>query len=193
MALISTPPVARAAPGSSVVVRLATESDAVGLVELTNRLAEEATLLFVVPVDSETGLEDLRHFLRTRETSCNHAVVVAESGGALVGLATATGGVHPAKRATIEIGIGVLAAHVGRGIGTALMAGLEQWARAAGIRRLQLPVVTSNAPAIALYEKCGFTVEGVLRDSAHVDGRYVDQYMMAKLLEARSGAEPGAG
>jgi RimJ/RimL family protein N-acetyltransferase len=168
---------------SSVAVRLAAEPDVWALIALTNRLAEEARLLFVVPVDPATGPDDVRQFLRATAASGNNAVLVAADGDRLVGLATATGGVHPAKRAAVEIGIGVLETHQGRGIGRALMAGLEDWARTAGIRRLQLPVVTSNEPAIALYRKSGFIVEGTLRDSARVAGRYLDQYMMAKLLD----------
>lgn len=167
---------------SSLVVRLAAERDVPALIALTNRLAREATLLFVVPVDPATGVEDVRQFLCAAAASGNNAVIVAEEGGRLVGLATATGGVHPAKRAAVEIGIGVLETHRARGIGRTLMARLEDWARVAGIRRLQLPVVTTNEPAIALYRKSGFVVEGTLRDSVRIDGRYVDQYMMAKLL-----------
>lgn len=167
---------------ASVGVRLAMEHDVPALIALINRLAAEATLLFVVPVDPDTGAEDLRQFLRATAASGNNAVMVAVDGGRLVGLATATGGVHPAKQATVEIGIGVLATHHGRGVGRALMAGLEGWAREVGLRRLQLPVVTTNTPAIALYRKSGFTIEGTLRESACVDGRHLDQYMMAKLL-----------
>ena len=169
-------------PASSVVVRAAAEPDVPALIALTNRLAQEASLLFVVPVDPATGVEDVRQFLQAAAASGNNAVIVAAEGDQLVGLATATGGVHPAKRAAVEIGIGVLATHQGRGIGRALMARLEDWARSAGIRRLQLPVVTTNEPAIALYRQSGFAVEGTLRESVRVDGRYVDQYMMAKLL-----------
>ena len=165
-----------------LAVRVATERDVPALIALINQLAREARLLFVVPVDPETGAEDLRQFLQATAASGNNAVLVAGCGGELVGLATATGGVHPAKRATVEIGIGVLAGHQGLGIGRALMAGLENWAREAGIHRLQLPVVTTNAPAIALYRKCGFAVEGTLSDSVQVEGRHVDQFMMAKLL-----------
>jgi RimJ/RimL family protein N-acetyltransferase len=43
-------------------------------------------------------------------------------------------------------------------------------------------VVTSNEPALGLYRKAGFTVEGVLRESVVADGRKLDQFMMAKLL-----------
>jgi RimJ/RimL family protein N-acetyltransferase len=179
---IAAQPLARPAR-SSAKVRLAADDDVPGLIALINRLAAEASLLFVVPIDPETGAEDLRQFLRATAVSGNNAVLVASDGGRLVGLATATGGVHPAKQATVEIGIGVIQTHHGRGIGRALMAGLEEWARVAGIHRLQLPVVTSNASAIALYRKSGFTVEGTLRQSARVNGRHLDQYMMAKLLQ----------
>ncbi len=178
---IAAQPVTRSAR-SSVGVRMAAERDVPALIALINRLAAEATLLFVVPIDPETGVEDLRQFLRATAASANNAVMVAAEGDRLVGLATATGGVHPAKQAAVEIGIGVLETHHGRGIGSALMTGLEDWAREAGIHRLQLPVVVSNAPAIALYRKSGFTVEGTLRESVCVNGRHLDQYIMAKLL-----------
>ena len=178
----SADPVTSSAASLRVSVRLATERDVPALIQLINRLAREASLLFVVPIDPETGAEDLRQFLHATAASGNNAVLVAEFGSALVGLATATGGAHPAKRAAVEVGIGVLDAHRGRGVGSALMGALEGWARGAGIHRLQLPVVATNAPAIALYRKSGFTLEGVLRESVRVDGRHVDQYMMAKLL-----------
>jgi len=176
------PSVASPAAAAHLTVRLATERDVPALIALINQLASEARLLFVVPVDPETGAEDLRQFLTMTAASGNNAVLVAAEGAKLLGLATATGGVHPAKRAAVEIGIGVLEAHQGCGVGAALMAGLEEWARSAGIHRLQLPVVTTNASAIALYRKCGFAVEGTLSESVRVDGRHVDQYMMAKLL-----------
>jgi len=175
-------PAIRAAESPKIPVRLAGEGDVPALIGLVNALAREARLLFVMPIDPETGVESLVAFLQSNAASGNHTVLVAESQGALAGLATATGGVHPAKRDTVEVGIGVLESHRGRGIGRALMEGLEIWARGAGIHRLQLPVVTSNAPAIALYRRVGFEVEGVLRESVQLDGRSLDQFMMAKLL-----------
>jgi RimJ/RimL family protein N-acetyltransferase len=175
-------PSVQSAGSAGPSVRLASEHDVPGLIRLINRLALEAALLFVMPMDPETGAEELSQFLWATGGSGNNAMLLAETAGALVGLATATGGAHPAKRGAVEIGIGVLNEHQGRGIGTALMAALEAWARGAGIHRLQLPVVATNAPAITLYRKCGFITEGVLRESVMLDGRLVDQLMMAKLL-----------
>jgi RimJ/RimL family protein N-acetyltransferase len=51
-----------------------------------------------------------------------------------------------------------------------------------GLHRLELMVMTHNAAAVALYRKMGFQVEGTHTHALCVDGRYVDEYCMAKLL-----------
>ena len=78
--------------------------------------------------------------------------------------------------------IGVLKEYAGRGIGSALMAEAERWARERGIRRLELTVQTHNQGARVLYEKMGFAVEGTRKYALRVEGSYVDEYYMAKLL-----------
>ena len=75
-----------------------------------------------------------------------------------------------------------LARAIGAGVDRALMAAIESWACSASIRRMQLSVLTTNVPAIALYRKDGFFAEDILRDSAIVDRLFVNQYLMAKLL-----------
>jgi ribosomal protein S18 acetylase RimI-like enzyme len=44
-----------------------------------------------------------------------------------------------------------------RGLGTAVMAALGEWARDRGGRSCLLQVVETNGPALALYERLGFT------------------------------------
>ena len=43
-----------------------------------------------------------------------------------------------------------------------------------------------NEPAIRLYRKFGFEVEGTLRELAYRDGRYVDGFLMARLAPGGS-------
>ena len=57
---------------ASLSVRFATEPDVPALIQLINRLAREATLLFVVPIDPETGAEDMRLFLRGAAAILRH-------------------------------------------------------------------------------------------------------------------------
>jgi putative acetyltransferase len=69
-----------------------------------------------------------------------------------------------------------------RGIGAAMMAALvdaaDNWL---DLKRLELTVYVDNAPAIGLYRKFGFEVEGTRRCDAFRDGKYVESFEMARL------------
>jgi L-phenylalanine/L-methionine N-acetyltransferase len=83
-----------------------------------------------------------------------------------------------------DIGMSVHDDHCGRGIGSALMAALidaaDNWFN---LRRLELTVYVDNEPAIRLYRKFGFEVEGTRRADAFRDGRFVDSFAMARLRD----------
>ena len=51
----------------------------------------------------------------------------------------------------------------GQGVGEALVEAAAGWARARGFGTLFLWVTESNAPAMRLYERCGFAVTGELQ------------------------------
>jgi ribosomal protein S18 acetylase RimI-like enzyme len=76
-------------------------------------------------------------------------------------------------------GLAVTPAFQGRGVGRALVEAAAAAARQGGARRLTLRVLSTNDAARALYESCGFVVEGVLRGEFLLDGRYVDDVLMA--------------
>lgn len=107
----------------------------------------------------------------------------AELDGEVVG----SSGLHPAgpqirRRHVMFLGISVASWAQRRGVGSALMAAMCDYAdRWAGILRLELTVFVDNAPAIALYRKFGFEVEGTQRAYALRDGEYADVYAMARL------------
>ena len=63
------------------------------------------------------------------------------------------------------------------------MAQAIHWARQSGVlTRIELLVITENEPAIHLYEKFGFVVEGRLRKAIYLNSRYYDDLLMALLL-----------
>jgi L-phenylalanine/L-methionine N-acetyltransferase len=70
----------------------------------------------------------------------------------------------------------------GKGIGAQLMQAVvdlaDKWLNLA---RLELEVYPDNEPAIKLYKKFGFQVEGTQIGSAFRDGQYVDTLMMARV------------
>jgi len=80
-------------------------------------------------------------------------------------------------------GIAVDPARQGRGVGRALIDAAVAEGRRRGARRLTLRVFSPNEPARRLYESAGFVVEGVLPEEFFLDGRYVDDILMALVLE----------
>lgn len=70
----------------------------------------------------------------------------------------------------------------GAGVGRALIEAAVERARALGARKVALRVLGHNDTARRLYERCGFVVEGVLRDEFYLDGRYADDVFMARDL-----------
>ena len=93
---------------------------------------------------------------------------------------------RPRRRHVGQIGMAVRDDWQGRGAGTALMQAAidlaEQWVN---LSRLELEVYTDNAPAIRLYKKFGFRIEGTLVHFAFRAGQYVDVYLMARLRGQR--------
>lgn len=59
------------------------------------------------------------------------------------------------------VNIAVRPEHAGRGIGYQLLRAAQDYCRTRGIVTLHLEVRTENAPAIALYRKCGFVKTGL--------------------------------
>jgi RimJ/RimL family protein N-acetyltransferase len=72
----------------------------------------------------------------------------------------------------------------GRGVGSAVTSAVVAYGfRELNLHRIQLSVLASNERAMRMYEKQGFSREGVLRDAQFREGRFVDVILMA-LLES---------
>lgn len=82
-----------------------------------------------------------------------------------------------------ELGMGIKAPFRGQGIGKALIERLIQEAKNRSYTRLELSVREPNIPAISLYKKMGFEIEGVKKRHACVDSVYEDVFWMALLLK----------
>jgi ribosomal protein S18 acetylase RimI-like enzyme len=109
--------------------------------------------------------------------------VVALASGQVVGWCDILPGWPDALRHRGSVGMGVLPAHRGRGLGEALLRACLQRAAQAGITRVELEAREDNARALALYRRVGFRTEGVRVRGMRVDGEYVDTIAMALLLE----------
>lgn len=89
---------------------------------------------------------------------------------------------RPRRKHAAGIGMAVHEDWQGKGIGTALMqAAIEFADKWLNLTRLELEVYTDNEPALRLYKKFGFEIEGRMKQDSFRDGEYADVYNMARL------------
>ena len=123
------------------------------------------------PVDVDERTE---HFARSAASS-----MVAEAGDRIVGMANVDVGRFGAG----DIGMLVDAGWRGRGVGSGLLQAAIEWSRAEGLHKLCLEVFPTNAPALALYRKCGFVEEGCrVEQYRRASGEHWDSIAMGLLL-----------
>ena len=90
----------------------------------------------------------------------------------------------PRRRHAGQIGMAVRDDWQGKGVGSALMqAAVDLADRWLNLSRLELEVYTDNEPAVRLYKKFGFTIEGTMVRYGYRDGQFVDAYAMARLRQ----------
>jgi len=83
-----------------------------------------------------------------------------------------------------SLGMGVIPEHRGKGIGRRLIEVTLNAARAKGLARIDLQVREDNIPALSLYRRFGFVIEGVKRQAFCVDGSYFNLVSMALIFDA---------
>ena len=116
-----------------------------------------------------------------RKTRAEDNLWIIDLGGRCIGSA----GFHhisPADHsATYRIGIFDAAQH-SKGIGTeATRLLLEYGFTVKKWHRIELKVLEYNHRAIRCYQKCGFKQDGILRESAFIEGRYYSDIVMSIL------------
>ena len=112
----------------------------------------------------------------------NAPMYVAVDDGRVVGWADIAPVEIPECAHRGSLGMGLIASHRGMGLGSQLLQACLDHAPRCGIEKVELTVYASNAPAIALYRKFGFTETGMLRDWRRLDGVSWDALLMEKFL-----------
>ncbi|POB10093.1 MAG: N-acetyltransferase [Sulfobacillus thermosulfidooxidans] len=166
-------------------IRLIDKTDVAKFIDLQNALDKETQYMLMEPGElSDSVAEWEKRIVPFIDQPHNGFWVVEAVDGTLVGFLRARGHTPRRMAHSALIVVGIRQAYWGQGIGTQLFQILESWAKDHRIYRIELDVMVTNRCALGLYHKMGFQVEGLRRHSIrYTDGQFVDEYMMAKLLD----------
>ena len=165
-------------------IRLRDNRDSSDLLELFN---EERFLYYASARGPFSSIDELQSWLANIACSNSFEVV-----GVYAGKTIGFGGLYVMGDSLSHSGwilLGVREAFQRRGVGAKL---LQMMMAAAGmiigLRRVQLTVFGDNDPAIKLYRRFGFEVEGRHRDFVRRGEGFIDALTMAKLFDQREAA-----
>ena len=152
-----------------ITIREAVGDDAPALLAFLEVVASDTDFVSFQPGEFSMTEEQEREFLEQSRTTRNRL--------------SFDGGKYNRNQHTGFFGVSVRREFWSLGIGSALLDGLVDWARAGSVvRKIDLFVRTDNRRAIDLYERKGFLHEGTRRMDLIVDGRAYDSHLMGLVL-----------
>lgn len=164
-----------------MIIRQVQINDANQLSQLIGEVERTSQTMLYEAGERKLSAEQLKKRIESLGADAS-TILVAEIDESLVGYMMVIAGTTNRNKHSAYIVIGISEAFRGQGVGKALFKSLNDWSIQNKLHRVELTVMSNNTAAIVLYEKAGFIKEGVKKDSLFVNGQYVDEYYMAKLL-----------
>lgn len=174
------PRLLRLRDGAELTFASATEADAADVQAFRNMIARTSDYIATSPGEVDPDMDLQRKQIREFMEKQGGLLALARHGSEVVGGMSMN--VPPKKRLAhaVELGMGLSPAWRGRGLGTAMMGVVLDWARAnPAIEKVCLGVIPDNVHAMRLYRKFGFVEEArQIRQFRDDRGNYLDHVMM---------------
>lgn len=164
-----------------IKIRKAESHDAEQIVQVIKN-AEDSGYMMFNPGEREISAESFAKFIDALNANEKSGVFIACEEHQVLGYLIVQNENPQRISHRAYMVVGVHSDSRGKGIGKSLFSHVIDWAKSVHLHRLELTVIAENASAVALYEKMGFEIEGVKKDSLYINDGYVDEYYMAKLF-----------
>lgn len=187
----STPPTPSAA---GFRLRHATPEDAGAILAYLRQMGGESEFVTFGSEGIPMSEEAEAAYIGSVAQRDNAIFLLAVDGERIVGALTFAGGERARLRHVGEFGVSVLREWWGRGVASALIEAMLDWARRGGVvRKINLKVRADHARGIALYERLGWKHEGRTTRDLWIDGRFHEGLYMGQEIDPADDAETGTG
>lgn len=166
---------------SNIIFRNIEKLDTESLWNMMNQLDYETKFMMYESGERTKNLTRLQENLNSAIDG-NNLFFLAVDGSEIIGYISAQIGTVRRAQHSAYIVVGIREKYRNLGIGTEFFKKLNEWALEKKLVRLELTVLCTNKVALNLYKKSGFEIEGTKRKSMYVDGEYVDEYYMSKII-----------
>ena len=162
-------------------IRKIQREDASNYLEMLLNLDNETKFMMFEPGERPTDINLAKNRIEKSITG-DDLVLIAVENEKIIGFLSVQRGAAKRIKHTGYIVVGIRDKFRCQGIGSKFFSELDHWAIENNITRLELSVICTNEIAKHLYEKNGFKVEGLKKNAMIIDGKYIDEFAMAKLF-----------
>ena len=168
--------------GTKLTIRNPIHEDAQPLVEYINQVSGESDNLSFGLGEAPFTKEQEEKYIESMKTDPHKIMAIGDINGEIVAVADISGPSLPRLQHMGELGISLKKKWWNLGVGTALMNYLLEWAKQAGLKKINLQVKEDNIHAIHLYKNHGFTEEGRRQRGMYINDRFYDLICMGMNL-----------
>ncbi|WP_245639584.1 GNAT family N-acetyltransferase [Viridibacillus arvi] len=163
------------------MIREVLVADAEEFLILLKEIDDSNRMLFN-PGERTTTIEMQRKVLERFANDERSVFLVAEEEGGFLGYLGLISDDLERRKHIGRIVVGISEKARGQGIGTKLFQSIFKWVEGKSFKRIELTVIRDNKPAYSLYRKMGFELEGEKVAALLIDGEFVNELYMYKLL-----------
>jgi RimJ/RimL family protein N-acetyltransferase len=166
--------------GEPFIIRQPEEKDAADIIAYSKLLFASTDQLLTVAEEYNITVESEIAWINNLNQNPNAKILIAETGGQIIGLLFFIPGAKRKNAHTGEFGVTIHPGFQGLGIGRELINTFLHWANNnEQIEKVFLTVFNTNNNAIALYKSLGFVEEGRhVKAVKQVSGEYADIIQM---------------
>jgi RimJ/RimL family protein N-acetyltransferase len=163
---------------------MAQPSDAAELSELLSDIHAEGHWFIAEADEFDEDETHMRSSLIRMRNAPNSAIFVARVEDGIAGAVFLRGGTYRRMRHVARLEIYVRAGKRHQGFGGSLLATAVAWAEhCPALEKLSLAVFATNEPAIRMYRRFGFEIEGHRKREYYLgEGRYLDDLLMFRFV-----------
>jgi RimJ/RimL family protein N-acetyltransferase len=174
----------RTRDGQLFCLRPATRADSEAI---TGNIRAVCTEQVYLHTDTFVETGEWQRLQRPLDEEARQLLLVAEMDGRVVGHAHLCPEWYGPKGWHVaEIGIALLGPCRERGIGTAMMVYLLEWAARVGFEKVTASVIATNRRALALFAKFDFVHEGQRARQLKIGDEYADEVLLGRFLDGSS-------
>lgn len=166
--------------GDQATIREIELSDAKALLEMIQSAVRTSDYLLSSPEEVDFTIEEETAWIKATKSTKGTFLLVAEIGDKIIGDMEVRAGSYKKTAHIGTLGIAIIDEYRSVGLGSAFFhVMLDNIRQNTDLEILRLSVFSKNKPAIALYKKFGFQIEGTLKNSFKLEeDRYEDEILM---------------